>query len=60
MTGADSEPQRHITEQHNHGDGAFVGGDNHGEIHIEAVDAKTKALLRKVSKDSPALGLSRK
>lgn len=32
-----------------------MGGDNHGEIHIEAVDAKTKALLRKVSKDSPAL-----
>ncbi|MFC9278645.1 hypothetical protein [Streptomyces collinus] len=55
MTEADPEPQQYITEQHNHGDGAFVGGDNHGEIRIEAVDAKTKALLRKISKDSPAL-----
>ncbi len=55
MTFAVPEPERHIAEQHNHGDGAFVGGDNHGEIRIEAVDAKTKALLRKISKDSPAL-----
>ncbi|MER7697225.1 hypothetical protein [Streptomyces sp. NPDC096095] len=55
MTSAVPEPERHIAEQHNHGDGAFVGGDNHGDIRIEAVDAKTKALLRKVSKDSPAL-----
>ncbi|MFE9248701.1 hypothetical protein [Streptomyces sp. NPDC007088] len=55
MTSAVPEPERHITEQHNHGDGAFVGRDNHGEIRIEAVDAKTKALLRKISKDSPAL-----
>ncbi|MFI9630442.1 hypothetical protein [Streptomyces sp. NPDC052042] len=55
MTSSVPEPERHVTEQHNHGDGAFVGGDNHGEIRIEAVDAKTKALLRKVSKDSPAL-----
>ncbi|MGP3922475.1 hypothetical protein [Streptomyces sp. 8N616] len=55
MTDTVPEPERHITEQHNHGDGAFVGGDNHGEIRIEAVDAKTKALLRKISKDSPAL-----
>ncbi|MEU3350958.1 hypothetical protein [Streptomyces sp. NPDC037389] len=55
MAGTDPEPQRHIIEQHNHGDGAFVGGDNHGEIHVEAVDAKTKALLRKICKDSPAL-----
>ncbi|MFF3328731.1 hypothetical protein ACFYWX_04095 [Streptomyces sp. NPDC002888] len=55
MTDADPEPRQYITEQHNNGDGAFVGGDNHGEIHIEAVDAKTKALLRKISKDSPAL-----
>lgn len=53
MTSAVPEPERHITEQHNHGDGAFVGRDNHGEIRIEAVDAKTKALLRKISKDSP-------
>ncbi|MFB6577121.1 hypothetical protein ACFCYC_06675 [Streptomyces sp. NPDC056402] len=55
MTGADPEPHRQTFEQHNHGDGAFVGRDNHGEIRIEAVDAKTKALLRKISKDSPAL-----
>lgn len=55
MTSAVSEPERHITEQHNHGDGAFVGGDNHGEIRIEAVDAKTKAMLRKICKDSPDL-----
>lgn len=55
MTSAVPEPERHIAEQHNHGDGAFVGRDNHGEIRIEAVDAKTKALLRKISKDSPAL-----
>ncbi|PNG93450.1 hypothetical protein [Streptomyces malaysiensis] len=55
MTDTVPEPERQITEQHNHGDGAFVGGDNHGEIRIEAVDAKTKVLLRKMSKDSPAL-----
>ncbi|GHI05800.1 hypothetical protein AQI88_09815 [Streptomyces cellostaticus] len=55
MTDIDPEPQRHITEQHNHGDGAFVGGDNHGEIRIEAVDAKTKAVLRKICEGSPAL-----
>ncbi|WP_322871096.1 hypothetical protein [Streptomyces goshikiensis] len=55
MTENDSESRRHVTEQHNHGDGAFVGGDNHGEIHIEAVDAVTKGLLRDISSSSPAL-----
>ncbi|MEV4873784.1 hypothetical protein [Streptomyces syringium] len=55
MTVTDPEPERHITEQHNHGPGAFVAGDNHGDIRIEAVDAKTKSLLSKMSKDSPAL-----
>ncbi|NSC22253.1 hypothetical protein FM076_14065 [Streptomyces albus subsp. chlorinus] len=55
MTDIDDSPERRVTEQHNHGDGAFVGGDNHGEIHIEALDEKTKALLEKISDDSPAL-----
>ncbi|MFB7470376.1 hypothetical protein [Kitasatospora sp. NPDC056184] len=55
MKDTGSEPRPHITEQHNYGAGAFVGGDNHGEIRIEAVDGKTKALLGKISKDSPAL-----
>ena len=46
------EPPR---EQHNHGAGTFIGGDNHGGIHLEMVDAKTKALLAKMTKQSPTL-----
>jgi hypothetical protein len=55
MTDTDPKPERHIVEQNNHGSGAFVGGDNHGEIRIEAVDPKTKALLGKMSKQAPDL-----
>ncbi|MEU8437315.1 hypothetical protein AB0F18_31345 [Streptomyces sp. NPDC029216] len=55
MTGTDPKSRRHVIEQHNHGDGAFVGGDNHGEIRIEAVDAMTKGLLRDISEKSPEL-----
>jgi hypothetical protein len=41
-------------EQHNHGSGTFIGGGNFG--HIEMVDARTKAVLEKLSKDAPDLG----
>jgi len=46
---------RKVVEQHNHGSGAFVGGDNHGEIRVEMLDGKTKAYLRQMSKDAPGL-----
>ncbi|MES9588714.1 hypothetical protein ABWK57_07580 [Streptomyces sp. NPDC094045] len=42
-------------EQHNHGSGTFIGGDNHGGIHFEMLDANTKALLVKMTKQSPSL-----
>lgn len=41
-------------EQHNHGSGTFIGGDNYG--HIEMVDEKTKTVLQKLSREAPALG----
>ncbi|WP_406084523.1 hypothetical protein OHA01_08905 [Micromonospora zamorensis] len=40
--------------QHNYSNGVFVGGDNYGPI--EMVDEKTRAALRKLSKDAPDLG----
>ncbi|MGP3635963.1 hypothetical protein ACTU45_21830 [Streptomyces sp. 24-1644] len=48
-------PERKIVEQHNHGSGAFVGRDNHGEIRVEMLDAQTKAYLREMSKEAPGL-----
>ncbi|MET8964062.1 hypothetical protein ABZX69_32105 [Streptomyces sp. NPDC004074] len=50
-------PDRKVFEQHNHGPGAFVAGDNHGHIgpRIEMLDAKTKAYLGRLSKDAPGL-----
>ncbi|MDX2693719.1 hypothetical protein PV416_09950 [Streptomyces ipomoeae] len=54
MTPSDSE-EIGRREQHNHGSGTFIGGDNHGGIHFEMVDAKTKALLAMMAKQSPAL-----
>ncbi|MCX5410752.1 hypothetical protein [Streptomyces sp. NBC_00059] len=48
-------PEREIIAQHNHGSGAFVGRDNHGEIHVEMLDAQTKAYLREMSKEAPGL-----
>ncbi|MFJ9950087.1 hypothetical protein [Kitasatospora sp. NPDC091207] len=42
-------------EQHNHGSGVFVGHNNFGPIHHQAVDPETKRLLAKMSRDAPAL-----
>lgn len=53
MEPSSAEYQGH-REQHNHGSGTFVGGDNFG--HIEMVDAKTKAVLQKLSREAPTLG----
>jgi hypothetical protein len=44
-----------IHEQHNHGSGPFIGRDNYGSIRYEALDAKTRAVIAKLSKDAPAL-----
>ncbi|MFD0061742.1 hypothetical protein [Streptomyces sp. NPDC056690] len=55
----DKEPngsERKVVEQHNHGSGAFVGGDNKGVIRIEQLDAKTKGYLARITKEAPALG----
>jgi len=41
-------------EQNNNGPGTFIGRDNYGPI--EMVDAKTKAVLEKLSKEAPMLG----
>ncbi|WP_050512310.1 tetratricopeptide repeat protein [Streptomyces rimosus] len=48
--GASDPEQEGRREQHNHGSGTFIGGDNHGGIHFEVVDAKTKALLSRLTK----------
>ncbi|MEV0012284.1 hypothetical protein [Streptomyces sp. NPDC047973] len=56
MTDSESDaPDRKIVEQHNHGSGAFVGRDNHGEIRVEMLDGQTKAYLREMSKAAPGL-----
>ncbi|MER6101123.1 hypothetical protein ABT115_01935 [Streptomyces sp. NPDC001832] len=47
--------QNSLREQHNHGSGTFIGGDNHGGIHFEMLDANTKSLLVKMTKQSPPL-----
>ncbi|MFJ2407081.1 hypothetical protein ACIOUE_37940 [Streptomyces xanthochromogenes] len=44
-----------IREQNNYSGGTFIGGDHHGDIHNEVVDPNTKALLAKMTKQSPAL-----
>ncbi|GIG85114.1 hypothetical protein [Plantactinospora endophytica] len=46
-----STPDHGPRDQHNHSSGIFVGRD----LNIETLDAKTKALLAKLSKDAPAL-----
>ncbi|WP_152627925.1 hypothetical protein [Streptacidiphilus neutrinimicus] len=51
----DETPEREIREQHNHGSGAFVGGNNYGSIRYEAVDPRTKALLAKMTITAPSL-----
>lgn len=50
-----SEQKARREQQHNHGSGTFIGGDNYGGVHVEIVDAKTKALLAKMTKQSPTL-----
>ncbi|WP_433462718.1 hypothetical protein [Spirillospora sp. CA-128828] len=40
-------------EQHNHGSGAFIARDNYGTINT--IDATTKKILSKLSKEAPAL-----
>ncbi|MFE2727729.1 hypothetical protein [Kitasatospora sp. NPDC059327] len=42
-------------EQHNHGSGVFVGHDNYGPIHHQAVDPETKRLLAELSRQAPPL-----
>ncbi|MGP3967899.1 hypothetical protein [Streptomyces sp. 6N223] len=49
-TDPDKEDRR---EQHNYGPGTFIGGDNYGSV--EMLDASTKALLAKMTKQAPAL-----
>jgi hypothetical protein len=51
----DPAPEREAREQHNHGSGPFIAGNNHGGIHFEMVDTKTKTLLTKMTKQSPTL-----
>jgi hypothetical protein len=50
LTHPDRERPR---EQHNHGSGPFIGGDNYGRI--EMLDATTKAMLAKLTQTAPAL-----
>ena len=40
-------------EQHNHGSGLFIGGDNYGGIRYETLDPKAKAALTKLSELLP-------
>lgn len=47
----DDEPLRF--EQHNHGSGTFIGRDNYGTIN--AIDETTQAILKRLSKEAPAL-----
>jgi hypothetical protein len=47
----DGEPTS--VEQHNHGSGSFVGRDNYGTIN--AIDDTTRAILKKLTKEAPAL-----
>lgn len=42
-------------DQHNHGPGTFIGGDNYGLVRNELIDPKTKTTLAKLSEDAPAL-----
>ncbi|GGP36415.1 hypothetical protein [Streptomyces abikoensis] len=49
----EEEPPPH--EQHNHGDGTFIGRDHYGDINFEMIDAGTKGLLEDISKVSPKL-----
>lgn len=51
VTYPDEEPSRF--EQHNHGPGTFVGRDNYGTINT--IDKTTQAILKKLSKEAPAL-----
>jgi hypothetical protein len=45
------------SEQHNHGPGTFIGGDNYGPISHEMLDPQTKSMLAKLPKDAPELAL---
>jgi hypothetical protein len=53
MTGPRPE-QPSLTLQNNYGSGTLIGRDNYGRIEI--MDAETKAVLSKLSKEAPALG----
>lgn len=52
MGGSDGEI---VHSQNNIGSGLFVGGDNHGSINFQMVDAQTKAWLAKTAKVAPDL-----
>jgi hypothetical protein len=50
------EPARESErQQHNHGSGTFIGGNNYGGVRYEMLDPKTKATFDKLSKDAPDL-----
>lgn len=51
---ADDASSRLVRDQINNGPGAFIAGDNYGRI--EAIDAKTKELLVKITRQAPDLG----
>lgn len=56
MTTLESEPpERQVVEQHNHGSGPFVAGDNNGHIVVETLDAQTKTYLKQMSIQAPGL-----
>jgi hypothetical protein len=44
-----------VRSQNNIGSGLFVGGDNHGSINYQMVDAQTQAWLAKTAKVAPDL-----
>ncbi|MFJ2861597.1 hypothetical protein [Kitasatospora sp. NPDC087314] len=56
MTADAPVPQKSQPIQNNYGNGAFIGGDQHGDINIHhEIDPKTKATLAKLGKSAPRL-----
>jgi hypothetical protein len=53
MMVANPDDESSRIEQHNHGPGAFVGGNNYGTINT--IDKTTQAILKKLSSEAPAL-----
>lgn len=56
MTPLESKhPERQVVEQHNHGSGSFVAGDNNGHIVVETLDRQTQTYLKQMSIQAPGL-----